>query len=153
MFGFNNKKEVANSTTSEKKEFVKIDDRYYFYDKIPELSINELDEAIARASAGIQNCQEQITRIMESYGPIITDFKQKDKMVRITHAMNKMKRGMVEFTIERKKKMRDLRFDEQSFFRSAAKEILDDKTYNEITVRAKAMFELRKDEKGEQESN
>ena len=152
MFGFN-KKEVANSTTNEKRAFVKIDDRYYFYDKIPELSINELDEDIARANAGIQNCQEQITRIMEVYGPIVTDFKQKDKMVRITHAMNKMKRGMIEFTIERKRKMRDLRFDEQSFFRTAAKELLDEATYSKITLRAKAIFEMKKGETVEQESN
>ena len=89
----------------------------------------------------------------QNYGPIVTDFKQKDKMVRITHAMNKMKRGMIEFTIERKRKMRDLRFDEQSFFRTAAKELLDEATYSKITLRAKAIFEMKKGETVEQESN
>lgn len=152
MFGLNKKTEVVEAKP-QRREFVKIDSVIYYYDRIPELSVNELDEVIARANAGIKNCQEQLLRISETYGPIVTDFKQKDKMVRINHAMNCMKRGLLEFTIERKKKMRDLKFDEQSYFRTAAKELLDEATYNRITLRAKAIFELKKGESVEQESN
>ena len=152
MFGFNRKEEMAEEKP-QRREFVKIGSMIYYYDKIPELSINELDEVIARTNAGIKNCQEQLLRISETYGPIVTDFKQKDKMVRINHAMNCMKRGLLEFIIERKKKMRDLKFDEQSYFRTAAKELLDDETYSKITLRAKAIFELKKGKTVEQESN
>lgn len=151
MFGFNKKTETE--VKPQKREFVRVDSQIYYYDQMELLTINELDEAIARTTAGIGNCQEQLVRIAETYGPIVTDFRQKDKMVRITHAMNCMKRGLVEFTIIRKKKMRDLRFDEQSFFRTAAKELLDEDTYERITMRAKAIFEQKKGETVEQESN
>ena len=124
---------------TKKEPFIKINDRVYTKSQIESMTPIEITDIINQVPMAIESCNRVIQKEKHTPGP-----NSKHKIASARFAKQQLQLSLNWISVIRKKKNVDFNNGVNECFRQAAKETLDQTTFEKVCLRAQALYELNK---------